>query len=122
MNARAKKDKVHVQDGLCAACAVHVKQVHHSDFPEIRSEAGSTVEGVSHLAQQLRLAREGCRTAWHREVIDQAIADVTDFLEAIIAEEQRELERDRDRPRCRCAPRGSSRHEPAATRPGRGHH
>jgi hypothetical protein len=79
----AEKSRVIVEDSTCACCAVHTKQVHHRDFPEIRAECGTVAEGAAHLAKQLTSAREGAHSTWHREVIDEAIADVAEFQRAL---------------------------------------
>ncbi len=91
--------RVVVEDGLCTQCAVSAKQVHHRDFPEIRAECGSAAEGASHLAGQLSVYREGAQSAWHRELIDRAIADVAEFLDTL-----GETERDPEMV-CRCGAR-----------------
>src|SRR5215212_4518867 len=93
------QDRVIVEDGLCACSAVHTKNVHHRDFPEIRAECGSVAEAVVHLAGQLANDREGARSGWHRESIDLAIADVNEFL-GTLGEAPREAEAP-----CRCGPR-----------------
>jgi hypothetical protein len=77
-------ESVIVEDGLCAHCAVHTKQVHHRDFPELRAECGTVAEAVTHLAGQLSRDREGARSGWHRESIDRAIADVAKFLASLV--------------------------------------
>jgi hypothetical protein len=75
--------RVIVEDAVCAGCAVHTKQVHHRDFPEIRAECGSVAEAVAHLAGQLSFARDGTQSNWHHELIDRAIADVAEFLDSL---------------------------------------
>jgi nucleotide-binding universal stress UspA family protein len=104
--AEADGGKVIVRDGLCASCSVHTKVVSHRDFPEIRAECGSAVDGAVYLAGQLSRAREGARGGWHREAIDRAIADVAEFLNARGADE-----RSAEAP-CRCAPHVRETMEP----------
>jgi hypothetical protein len=101
------QDRVIVQDGLCAHCAVHVKRVHHRDFPELQAECGTVTEAVAHLADMLVKDREGARSGWHREAIDDAINDVNAYHEALdkAAQAHREI--------CRCAPRALGRLEPS---------
>ena len=89
-----------VDDGVCGCCSVHTKQVHHRDFPEIWAEAGTVAEGASHLAGELARARDSVGGAWHREAIDRASADVSDFL-GTLAEAGQEGEAS-----CRCGARG----------------
>ncbi|MHC5543010.1 hypothetical protein ACYOEI_32715 [Singulisphaera rosea] len=91
-----------VEDGLCHQCAVSTKQIHHRNFPEIRAECGSALDGATHLARRLSLYREGAQNAWHRELLDRAIADVTSFLEALAEEEEESVEA------CRCDVRVSA--------------
>jgi hypothetical protein len=91
--------RVVVEDGSCTLCAVPTKLVHHRDFPEIQAECGSVAEGAAYLAGRLSLDREGVASAWHRELIDHAIADVAAFLDAL-------AERPQDIPSaCRCTAR-----------------
>ena len=94
-----EQERIIVKDGLCAHCAVHTKKAHHSDFPEVWAECGSTAEAVSHLADQLSLYREGAQSTWHREGVDDAIADVVAFLGALSG-----AERDAEAA-CRCEAR-----------------
>jgi hypothetical protein len=42
-----------VEDATCAHSSVHTLRVHHREFPEIRAEAGSLAEGITHLIAQL---------------------------------------------------------------------
>jgi hypothetical protein len=93
--------RVVVGDALCTRCAVSAKQVHHRDFPEIRAECGSISEGATHLASQLSLYREGAQSDWHRGLIERAIADVAEFLDAL-AETERDAET-----ACRCGARAT---------------
>ena len=93
--------RVMMEDALCAHCGVPIKQVHHRDFPEIRAEFGSISEEATHLASQLSLYREGAQSAWHRGLIERAIADVAEFLDALA-----ETERDAEMV-CRCGARAT---------------
>ena len=74
-----------VEDGLCVCHSVPFKRIHHRDFPEIWVEAGTVAEGVARLADMLYLYQEGARSAWHRETLDLAIAEVAEFLDALLA-------------------------------------
>lgn len=95
-----------VEDALCVSCSVHTLRVHHREFPEIRAECGSVTEGVTHLIGQLTCARENIESQWHRELIDRAIAEVTDCLDALAkaGEDNEAL--------CRCAPHVPDQIEP----------
>jgi hypothetical protein len=94
-----EQSRVIVEDAVCAGCAVHTKQVHHRDFPEIRAECGSIAEAVAHLAGQLSSARDGTQSHWHHELIDRAIADVAEFLNALAQVRQA------DEAACQCGAR-----------------
>ena len=98
------KRRVVANDSLCSHCSVHAKRLHHRDFPEIWSEAGSDHESARHLSHQLTRAREGARNDWHREAIDRAIADVDSFIDALRATERAREEHEK----CRCGPRGAT--------------
>lgn len=106
---RSDQSRVIVEDGLCACCSVHTKQLHHRDFPEIRVECGSVAEGVTHLTNQLARAREGIQSVWRREAIDQAIADVGAYFDSL--EEGRPVRA----PQCTCGPRAAGRPDPAVS-------
>lgn len=67
----------------CASHSVHTTHIHHRNFPEIYAECGTLIETAEHLAQQLLRAQEGARSAWHRESIEAAIADVHVYREAL---------------------------------------
>lgn len=99
--------RVLVEDGLCSRCFVPTKTLHHRHFPEIRAECGSLVEGARHLTNRLGFYREGAQSAWHREELDFALADVAEFLNALTPELQSRAE-------CTCAPRSPKVAEPAA--------
>jgi hypothetical protein len=95
-----KSGPVIVKEGACAACAVPTKQVHHRDFPEIWSEAGTAIEALAHLAKRLSSARDGARSEWQRGLIEHAITDISEFLETLVEKSQHA-----ETP-CRCSPRG----------------
>jgi hypothetical protein len=78
-----EQDRVIVHDADCACHTVHTTQVHHRDFPEIWAEAATPAEGAAHLSNQLARACEGARSAWHRESIQRAIADVDSFRKSL---------------------------------------
>ncbi|MBX6313270.1 MAG: hypothetical protein IRY99_10210 [Isosphaeraceae bacterium] len=78
-----------VEAGECACQSVHTTRVHHRDFPEIWSEASSASEGAEYLAKQLARAAESARSQWHRDAIQNATADVNEFLKALREAERR---------------------------------
>jgi hypothetical protein len=55
-------------------------QVHHRDFPEIRSDGETAEDAAAHLINQLVRALDSALTPWRRETIQQAIADVKAFV------------------------------------------
>jgi uncharacterized lipoprotein YddW (UPF0748 family) len=55
-------------------------QIHHRDFPEIRAEGNSNREASHQLVNQLEKALDSALTAWRRDAIQKAIADVESFV------------------------------------------
>ena len=60
--------------------AAHGSQVHHRDYPEIRTEGETPAIAASHLVNQLTRALDSALTTWRRDAIQQAIADVQAFV------------------------------------------
>ena len=58
----------------------HGSQVHHRDYPEIRTEGETPAIAASHLVNQLTRALDSALTTWRRDAIQQAIADVQAFV------------------------------------------
>ncbi len=56
-------------------------QVHHRDFPEIRAEGESPAAAATSLVNHLTRALDSALTAWRRDTIQGAIADVQAFLQ-----------------------------------------
>jgi hypothetical protein len=54
--------------------------VHHRDFPEIWSEAGSAAEAARLLIGKLSNASETTPSDWQRDTILQAMQDVSELL------------------------------------------
>lgn len=76
----ANTSPVTVNERKCACGPGSVKQIHHRDFPAIETEAGSIAEGAARLAGLLSLTWGCARSRRRREMMEQAIADVADFL------------------------------------------
>jgi hypothetical protein len=55
-------------------------RVYHRDFPEIRAEGESPADAAFHLTNHLARALDSALTDWRRQTLNQAIADVRDFL------------------------------------------
>ena len=106
-----EQDRVIVEDGVCVHCVVHVKRVHHRDFPEVQAECGSVAEAVAHLVNMLATSREGARSGWQRQAADLAIGDVNAYLEGLIEAEQQ------GKAVCRCGARPASRPEMSTAGP-----
>jgi hypothetical protein len=64
-----------VTEGATAGTA----QVHHRDFPEVRTDGESPAVAATHLVHQLNRALDSALTQWRREAIQKAIADVKAF-------------------------------------------
>lgn len=74
MNANLQKILIQNQTG-------HGPQtVQHRDFPEIRASGESVVEAAQCLENQLVRALDTALTNWRREALEQAIADVREFI------------------------------------------
>ena len=58
----------------------HTTQVHHRDFPEVRSEGETAEVAATHLANQLVRALDSA-PPWRRQGIEQALADVQAFAQ-----------------------------------------
>jgi hypothetical protein len=76
----AKTSPVMVKECKCATSPVLIKQIHHRDFPQLHTEAASVAEGVARLAGLLSLTWDCTGSRRRRETMEQAIADVADFL------------------------------------------
>src|SRR5579859_1896500 len=80
---KASANRVMVLTGECPWHSILSTLVHHRDFPEIWAEGSTIEEGTTQLALQLQRALEGARSAWHRQTMEQALADVNEYLDAI---------------------------------------
>lgn len=106
----ADQSRVVVEDGVCAFCAVPIKRVRHSAFPEVRAECSTVTEGAAHLARKLTNAKESVGSDRHRMEIEEAMKDVAAFRETLAdAEEEREAA-------CRCEAEAARNLESAANR------
>src|SRR3954467_512166 len=76
----AETSPVMVKECRCASSPVPIKQIHHRDFPQLHTEAASVAEGVARLAGLLSLTWDCAGSRRRREMMEQAIADVADFL------------------------------------------
>jgi hypothetical protein len=72
-----------VEEGVGAYGDVPTKIVHHRNFPEVTARCGSVAEGVAELVSQFSRARESVGGKWHREAIEEAMADVAAFVETL---------------------------------------
>jgi len=55
-------------------------RVHHRNFPEIRAEGETPVAAATNLANTLTRALDSALTAWRRDTIGQALADIEAFV------------------------------------------
>jgi hypothetical protein len=74
----ADASRVIVSTGFTPGAA----QVHHRDFPEIRATGEDPPTAGRNLGNQLTKALDSALTAWRRESIQKAIADVEAFVAA----------------------------------------
>jgi hypothetical protein len=61
---------------------IPMKQVHHRDFPELRSEGSQIGECVLRLGHLLECARDQAGSAWRRDAIEAVIRDVNSYAGA----------------------------------------
>jgi hypothetical protein len=79
----AETSPVMVKECKCAYSPKSVKQIHHRDFPQLHAEAASVAEGVARLAGLLSLTWDCAGNRRRREMMEQAIVDLADFLMAL---------------------------------------
>lgn len=53
---------------------------HHHNFPEIRAEGRSPADAAARLITKLERTLESALSAWRRDEIEQAIADVGAYV------------------------------------------
>lgn len=68
-------------DGVCDCHTIHSTHAHHRDFPEIQADGESPAHAAAQLINQLAIALDTAPDRWHREAVEQAIADVKSFAE-----------------------------------------
>jgi uncharacterized lipoprotein YddW (UPF0748 family) len=62
--------------------AIASTQVHHRDLPEIRATGDDPAGAATRLANELTRALDTALTDWRRKNIEQAIADVHEFIDS----------------------------------------
>lgn len=80
---RTNRNRVVVIDGDCDCETIHSTHAYHLDFPEIHAEGESPAHAVARLINQLAIALDTASDRWHREAVEQAIADVKFFAEQV---------------------------------------
>jgi hypothetical protein len=75
------RSRVVVADGVCDCHTIHSTHAHHRDFPEIQADGESPAHAAAQLINQLAIALDTAPDRWHREAVEQAIADVKSFAE-----------------------------------------
>lgn len=55
-------------------------RVYHRDFPEVRAEGETPSNAAKHLSNHLTRALDSALTNWRRQTLNQALADVQDFV------------------------------------------
>src|SRR3954471_10777488 len=73
-------ESVIVSGGACGCCSAPIVYAHHRDSPEERTEGISAVMAAEHLAYQLSRSLDHAPDHQRREALEQALADVGDFL------------------------------------------
>lgn len=75
------KTQVIVVETDCASHSMLVRQLHHRNFPELRAEGKNCMEGGAYLVNLLMRARSSVSSGWRRNLLDRAIADVSEFVD-----------------------------------------
>ena len=57
------------------------QQAYHHDFPEIRAEGENSVAAATQLVNHLTRALDSALTAYRREAVETAIADVQAYIQ-----------------------------------------
>ena len=65
---------------VAVGSTAHATCVHHRDFAEIRAEGETPAVAANHLVNQLTRALDSALTEWRRSTIEQAIADIREFI------------------------------------------
>jgi hypothetical protein len=73
-------NRVIVTSGGDGYYSIHTSQIHHRNFPEVFAEGESPLRAADNLILLLDRARDGAPDPWHRQDIEQAIADVWSFI------------------------------------------
>jgi hypothetical protein len=60
---------------------LHGLSAHHRDFPEVHAEGDSPKAAASRLADLLARSLDNAPSDWRRQSLQQAIADVREFVE-----------------------------------------
>lgn len=60
--------------------SVHGVEVHHRDFPELRAVGDTAEEAAARLCQEFCYELEAAGSAYRREAIEKAIAEIREFL------------------------------------------
>jgi hypothetical protein len=70
--------------GQCSGSpGVSATRVHHRDFPELYGEGGTPYEAALNLLRHLITEQGAIANGWHRETLEQVIAEVRAFLDRV---------------------------------------
>jgi hypothetical protein len=67
--------QVVVTPELHGGALAHNLSAYHRELPEVRGEGSSPTDAVLRLAQLLNRALDNVPHDWHRQIVEQAIAD-----------------------------------------------
>ncbi len=71
--------KVIVTPELHGGALAHNLSAYHRELPEVRGEGSSATDAVLRLAELLNRALDNVPYDWHRQIVEQAIADARAF-------------------------------------------
>ena len=65
---------------VTTGATAHSATVYHRDFPEVRAEGETPSDAAKHLSNHLSRALDSALTDWRRQTLNQALADVQNFV------------------------------------------
>jgi hypothetical protein len=66
---------------VTTGATANANRVYHREFPEVRAEGETPVIAATHLVNHLTRALDSALTAWRRQSLSQAVADVQRFVD-----------------------------------------
>ena len=80
MTTATREARLIVTIGQCECRAVMSARIHHRDYPEMEAVGATETEAAANLANLLIRALDSVPYGFHRETLEQALADLQDFV------------------------------------------